>query len=625
MNDSSDHKRLGVMTLAALGVVYGDIGTSPLYTVREIFAGSHHPVPINPDNILGILSLIFWTLVMVVSAKYATFIMRADNRGEGGIMALMALVKRHTRHGRQAFWLVLLGLFGASLFYGDGVITPAISVLSAVEGLGVATSAFKPWILPLTILILFGLFWVQKHGTALVGGLFGPITTLWFLVLAAMGIHNIIQAPMVLAALSPHHAAQFFLTQPHLAFMSLGSVFLAVTGAEALYADMGHFGRTPVRLAWLGLVLPALTLNYFGQGALLLVHPETIKNPFFLMAPDWALYPLVALSTAATVIASQAVISGAYSITHQAIQMGYVPRMQVLHTSSEARGQIYMPAINWGLFVAVVLLVLGFGSADAIASAYGISVAGTMIITTLLVYVAARRIWRWGPVRAGLVLGTFLIMDLAFFSANLSKIADGGWFPLSFALTLFILMTTWKRGRDLLKERRDQGGIPLREFVQSMGHAVIPTISGTAVFLTPNPRQVPHSLLHSLKHYKSLHERVVIMNVRFTDEPYIAMEQRVHMEHLAERFYRVEVCFGFMDLPDLTATLHACDNTLLPCDLEDTTFFLGRELLSIGKAGGMAVWRKKLFIGQSRLAGTPASWFNLPVNRVVELGAQVVL
>jgi KUP system potassium uptake protein len=372
-------------------------------------------------------------------------------------------------------------------------------------------------------------------------------------------------------------------------------------------------------------VLPALTLNYFGQGALLLHHPETIKNPFYLMAPPWALYPLVILATAATVIAAQAVISGAYSITHQAIQMGYAPRMQVRHTSSEARGQIYMPVVNWSLFAAVVLLVLGFGSADNMASAYGISVAGTMIITTLLVYVAARRVWRWGPLRAGLILGIFLIMDMAFFGANLSKIADGGWFPLSFAAILFILMTTWKRGRDLLKDRRDQGGIPLKDFVESMGKADIPTISGTAVFLTPSPRQVPHALLHSLKHYKCLHERVVVLNIRFTDEPYVPLAQRVYMEHLLERFYRVEVRFGFMDQTDLTATLVACENTLMPCDLEDTTFFLGRELLNIGKAGGMATWRKKLFIGQSRLAGTPAAWFNLPVNRVVELGAQVAL
>jgi KUP system potassium uptake protein len=625
MSDSSDRKRLGIMTLAALGVVYGDIGTSPLYTVQVIFSSGTHTIPVTPDNILGILSMIFWSLILVVTVKYTTVILRADNRGEGGIMALMALVHRRSRNSPHAHLLLLLGLFGAALFYGDGVITPAISVLSAVEGLGVATSAFHPWILPLTILILFGLFLFQKHGTARIGGLFGPITTVWFLTLAIMGIGNILHDPQVLTAVSPLHAVKFFLASPVMAFLSLGSVFLAVTGTEALYADMGHFGRTPVRLAWLGLVLPALVLNYFGQGALLLTHPGAIKNPFFLMAPGWALYPLVALATMATVIASQAVISGAYSITHQAIQLGFAPRMQVLHTSSDARGQIYLPAVNWGLFVAVVLLVLGFESAGRMASAYGISVAGTMIITTLLVFVAARRVWRWSLPRSILVMGAFLVMDLAFFGANLSKIADGGWFPLTFAITLFILMTTWKRGRDLLKERRDQGGIPLKDFVESMGRAEIPTIAGTAVFLTPSPKQVPHALLHSLKHYKSLHERVVILNIRFTDEPFVAMDQRVRIEHLVERFYRVEVRFGFMDRPDLTATLQACDSTEMHCDLEDTTFFLGRELLSIGKGGGMAEWRKRLFIGQSRLAGTPAAWFYLPVNRVVELGAQVAL
>jgi KUP system potassium uptake protein len=505
------------------------------------------------------------------------------------------------------------------------VITPAISVLSAVEGLAVATTAFKPWILPITVLILFGLFHMQRHGSAKVGRFFGPVTGLWFLILGALGVVNIVDSPHVLLALSPHYAAHFLLADPRLALLTLGSVFLAVTGAEALYADMGHFGRVPVRLAWLGLVLPALTLNYFGQGALLLSRPEAVKNPFYLMAPGWALLPLVLLATLATVIASQAVISGAFSITHQAIQLGYVPRMQVMHTSSETQGQIYMPAINWSLFVAVVILVLGFGSADAIASAYGIAVAGTMVITTILVFVVARNIWRWRLAKSLPVLGLFLTVDLAFFGANLSKIADGGWFPLVLASILFMLMSNWKRGRDLLRERRDQGGIPLASFAESASLSEIPTISGTAVFLTPTPKVVPHALLHSLKHFKSLHERVIIMNIRFTNEPYVPQEKRVDILHMTERFYRAEVRFGFMDRPDLTATLHACADKNMPCDLEDTTFFLGRELLSAGTEGGIAIWRKKLFIGQSRLAGSPAAWFNLPVNRVVELGAQVVL
>ncbi len=625
MNPAPDNKRLPALTLAALGVVYGDIGTSPLYAIKEVFAGAHHPVPITPDNILGILSLIFWTLLLVVSVKYAALIMRANNKGEGGIMALIALVHRHTQNSRQARALVLLGLFGAALFYGDGIITPAISVLSAVEGLEVATPAFKPWVIPLTLGILFGLFWVQRHGTGRVGGLFGPITTIWFLVLALLGIANIAHSPSVLAALSPHHAVAFFLAQPGMAFLSLGAVFLAVTGAETLYADMGHFGAKPVRLAWLGLVLPALTLNYFGQGALLLTRPEAIAHPFYHMAPDWALYPLVILAAAATVIASQAVISGVFSITHQAIQLGYTPRMDVQHTSSQESGQIYLPGVNWALFLAVVALVLAFGSSTSLAAAYGISVSGTMIITTLLVYVVARRAWGWSAKRGMLILGAFLVVDIAFFSANLTKIADGGWFPLAFAGGLFLLMTTWKQGRALLKARRDRDAMPLDAFVQSMSGADIPTVPGTAVFLTPHPDQVPHSLLHSLKHYKSLHERVVILNVNFTDEPFVPAEQRVRVAHLGERYHRLEVFFGFMDRPDLTGALHRCTDIGMPCDLENTTFFLGRETMIPKKGSEMAWWREKLFIAMSRNAGTVADYFGLPPNRVVELGAQVVL
>jgi len=625
MNQAPDNKRLPALTLAALGVVYGDIGTSPLYAIKEVFGGAHHPVPITPDNILGILSLIFWSLLLVVTVKYALLIMRAHNNGEGGIMALLALAHRNTRNARQARALVLLGLFGAALFYGDGIITPAISVLSAVEGLEVATPAFKPWVIPITLGILFGLFWVQRHGTGRVGGLFGPITTVWFIVLAVLGIANIWHSPIVLTALSPHHALAFFISQPGMAFLSMGAVFLAVTGAETLYADMGHFGAKPVRLAWLALVLPALTLNYFGQGALLLAQPEAIAHPFYHMAPDWALYPMVILAGAATVIASQAVISGVYSITHQAIQLGYTPRMHVQHTSSQQRGQIYLPGVNWALFLAVVALVLEFGSSSRLAAAYGISVSGTMIITTLLVYVVARRVWGWGRLRSALILGAFLAVDLSFFGANLTKIADGGWFPLAFAGVLFLLMTTWKQGRALLKARRDRDAMPLNAFVQSMSGAGVPTISGTAVFLTPHPDQVPHSLLHSLKHYKSLHERVVILNVNFTDEPFVPDEQRVKVAHLGERYHRVEVFFGFMDRPDLTGALHRCMDVGMPCDLENTTFFLGRETMIPRKKSDMAWWREKLFIAMSRNAGTVADYFGLPPNRVVELGAQVVL
>ena len=625
MGRTDSNQRLPALTLAALGVVYGDIGTSPLYTMKEVFAGAHHPVPISADNILGILSLIVWSLVGVVSVKYAAFIMRADNEGEGGIMALMALVRRHARNPVHGHYLMLLGLFGAALFYGDGVITPAISVLSAVEGLEVATPVFKPWIVPLTLGVLLGLFLMQKQGTGRIGGLFGPVTVVWFLVLAGLGLVNVLHEPRVLLALSPGYGFLFFQANPGLAFLSLGAVVLAVTGAETLYADMGHFGRKPIRLAWLALVLPALTLNYFGQGALLIAHPEAIDNPFYHLAPDWALYPLVALATTATVIASQAVITGAYSITHQAIQLGYAPRMLVQHTSHRERGQIYLPGVNWALFLAVAALVLGFGSSTSLAAAYGIAVTGTMIITTLLVYVVARRFWGWGPVAGGLILGGFLAVDLAFFSANLLKFFDGGWFPLAFAALVYLLMTTWKRGRDLLKARRDQHTMPLPAFVASLANSDIPTVPGTAVFLTPYPNHVPHALLHSLKHYKCLHERVVILCVGFTDQPFIPMHRRLKITYLGGRYYQAQVSFGFMDRPDLTRTLHTCAGKGMPCDLTETTFFLGRETLIPKKGSDMAYWREKLFIAMVRNAGGPATYFGLPPNRVVELGAQVVL
>jgi KUP system potassium uptake protein len=540
-------------------------------------------------------------------------------------MALMALVQRHARNPAHGRALMLLGLFGAALFYGDGVITPAISVLSAVEGLEIATPVFKAWVVPITLGVLFGLFAVQKRGTARIGSLFGPITGVWFLVLAALGIVNILHEPRVLFALSPTYAVAFFLAHPGLAFLSLGAVVLAVTGAETLYADMGHFGRKPIRLAWVGLVLPALILNYFGQGALLLAHPEAIASPFYHLAPDWALYPLVALATAATVIASQAVISGAYSITHQAIQLGYAPRMRVQHTSHRERGQIYLPGVNWALFLAVVALVVSFGSSTNLAAAYGIAVTGTMIITTLLVYVVARRQWGWGPVRGGLILGAFLAVDLAFFGANLTKIADGGWFPLVFAAGVFLLMTTWKRGRELLKQRRDRDALPLAAFVESLGQSDIPVIPGTAVYLTPHPDQVPHALLHSLKHFKSLHERVVILNVAFADLPFVPTHRRVQVEHLSGRFHRVQVRFGFMDKPDLTKTLRTCAGKGMPCESEETTFILGRETLIPKKHSDMVWWREQLFIALARNAGGPARYFGLPPNRVVELGAQVVL
>jgi KUP system potassium uptake protein len=614
---------LGVLTLAALGVVYGDIGTSPLYTMREVFAASHHPVPVTPENVLGILSLIFWSLILIVTVKYATLILRADNNGEGGVMALMALVQRVGDGRGQA--VTLLGLIGAALFFGDGAITPAISVLSAIEGLEVATPAFQPWVLPIALGILFALFRIQKHGTGKVGRLFGPITTVWFVTLAVLGIVNIVDQPRVLEALSPAPGIGFLVAQPGLAFLSLGAVILAVTGAETLYADMGHFGRLPVRLAWLGLVLPALTLNYLGQGALLLADPGAVAHPFYGLAPEWALFPLVVLATAATVIASQAVISGVYSITHQAIQLGFAPWMRVHHTSSHEIGQIYLPGVNWALFLAVVLLVVTFGSSDSLGAAYGIAVAGTMGITTVLVYQVARRHWGWSQRTGLVVLGALLVVDLAFFSANLAKVVDGGWFPLAFGAVVFTLMATWHRGRELLGARRDREGMALTEFVASMATSDLPIVPGTAIYLTPRPEKVPHSLLHSLKHYKCLHERVLILEIRFANTPFVPAGRRVEVEPLGGRFFLVRATFGFMDQPHLTRALHTCASHGLVCDPTESTFFLGRETLIPSAKAPMAYWRQLLFIAMSRNAGGPSAYFGIAPNRVVELGAQMTL
>ncbi|MFM9835515.1 MAG: potassium transporter Kup [Methylophilaceae bacterium] len=618
-----------VLALAALGVVYGDIGTSPLYTIHEIFAGAHHPVPITYDNILGILSLMFWSLMMVVSFKYVLFIMRADNRGEGGIMALMALV-HNIGSQRQVAFLMLLGLLGASLFYGDAIITPAISVLSAVEGLEIAAPALKTYVLPIAILVLLILFYYQKHGTAKVGKLFGPIVVVWFATLAVLGVLGIMRAPEVLHALNPVYAIGFVSGHGSLGFFALAAVVLTVTGAEALYADMGHFGRKPVQLAWFGLVLPALVLNYFGQGALLFVNPSAIENPFYLLAPNWALYPLVALATAATVIASQAVISGAYSITQQAIQLGYCPRMEIQHTSSSERGQIYMPAVNWLLMIAVILLVLGFGSSTNLAAAYGIAVTGTMIITTILAYVVASHSWGWNRWLVLGIVSIFLMIDLAFFSANLSKIPDGGWFPLAFGLGLFVLMTTWKQGRKLLGNRLVEEAMPLDSFIKAMamspaGESSVLRVPGNAVFLTQNPDVVPHALLHSLKHFKSLHQKVVLLTMRTLDMPVVVDNERIQVESLGADFYRVIVNYGFTEKPNIPEALKLTQHYGLVLDTMDTSYFLGRETLIPNVGSDMVLWREKLFISMFKNAGSAATYFKLPSNRVVELGTQVVL
>ncbi len=615
--------RTSSLALAALGVVFGDIGTSPLYTMKEIFGGAHHPVPITPEHILGILSVIFWSLIVVVTLKYVSFIMRADNKGEGGIMALMALVLHGVENRGQAAFLMLLGLFGAALFYGDSVLTPAISVLSAIEGLEVATPALKSLVVPLSLLVLVGLFLVQRRGTAEVGRWFGPVIVLWFLSLGVMGIAQIAANPVVLNALLPSYALIFFQHDPMLAFFALGATVLALTGGEALYADMGHFGRRPIQLAWFAIVLPGLVLNYFGQGALLLAHPEAIQNPFYLMAPDWALLPLVGLSTAATVIASQAVISGAYSMTRQAIQLGYAPRLEVLHTSSHEIGQIYLPGINWALMVAVAVLVLAFGSSSALAAAYGIAVTGTMVITTILAMIVVRRVWHWHPAVIALVIGSVLVVDLAYFSANAVKIHQGGWFPLALGAVVFLAMTTWKRGRQLLNARLLEESIPLDVIIADSDN--LPQIPGTAVFMTPNPKATPHALLHSLKHYKSLHERVVILTVAVLDEPHAHEAERLAITPLSERFFRVHLNFGFMETPNLPLALEACAQQGLNLELMDTSFFLGRETVIPQPNSGMSLWREKLFVTLFRNAGSAASYFHLPPNRVIELGTQVVL
>jgi KUP system potassium uptake protein len=623
---ASANKRLATLTLAALGIVYGDIGTSPLYSIKEVFGSAHHPVPITPDNVLGILSLFLWSLIVVVTVKYVAFMMRASNKGEGGIIALMTLALHNGDPGsRRQRLLVTLGLFGAALFYGDGVITPAISVLSAVEGLELVTPAFTPYILPITLVILVGLFLFQRRGTASVGALFGPIMVLWFVVLAGLGIGGIVDHPGVLAAVNPLYGLHFLLGNAALGFFALGAVVLCITGAEALYADMGHFGARPIQYAWLGFVLPSLVINYFGQGALLLADPAAVENPFYLLAPDWALYPLVVLSTIATVIASQAVISGAFSITQQAIQLGYTPRLEVQHTSAEEIGQIYLPALNWLLLIAIVGLVVGFGSSSRLAAAYGIAVTGTMLITNILAIAVAVRLWHWQPWRAVLGALPFIVIDLGFFLANSVKIPDGGWFPLVFGLAVFVMLTTWKRGRELLHQRLAADALPLKPFIADIAACEVGRVPGTAIFMTPDTEKVPHALLHSLKHYKSLHEQVVILSVRVFDVPYVPDIDRVEVHRLAGNFVQVTIHYGFKDEPDIPAALAACGEAGLEIDPMDVSFFLGRETLIPKLGSGMAYWRALLFIAMFRNAGSATAFFRIPSNRVVELGTQIVL
>lgn len=625
-SDGHTHKSsLAALSLAALGVVYGDIGTSPLYTMKEVFAGNH-PIPLSPDNVLGILSLILWSLIIIVSIKYVVFVMRADNRGEGGIMALIALpLNRYQGDPIKEKAIMLLGIVGAAMFYGDGMVTPAISVLSAVEGLEVAAPGLEPYVIPITLSVLFVLFFLQRKGTASVGALFGPVMLLWFSTLAVIGVMNILADLSVLRAINPLYGIGFLLENRKIALVAMGAVVLSITGAEALYADMGHFGRKPIQLAWFGFVLPALMLNYFGQGALILHNPETIENPFYHSAPDWALYPLIGLATLAAVIASQAVISGAFSVTRQAMQLGFVPRLEVQHTSDKEQGQIYLPWVNWSLLVAVVALVLGFKSSNNLAAAYGIAVTGDMVITSILAYVVVSKLWGWGWLRALPFFLLFLAMELSFLTANLFKIPDGGWFPLVVGVALLVLMTTWKRGRKLLADRLQGEALRLEPFIQSIAVAPPTRVPGTAVFLNADPHGVPHAMLHNLMHNKVLHERVVILSIRFEDRPYVPVSERVTVEPLEESFFRVIIRFGFKDEPVIPLALEQCAPQGLVLDMMDTSFFLGRETLIPRLGSEMAFWREKLFVAMFRNAGSATSFFNIPTNRVVELGTQVTL
>jgi KUP system potassium uptake protein len=614
------------LTLLALGVVYGDIGTSPLYAVKETFAPGHG-IALTSSNILGGLSTIFWALMIVVSLKYVVLIMRADNRGEGGIMALIALASSSV--GESSRWrlpLMLIGCVGASLFYGDAVLTPAISVLSAVEGLEIGTDAFKPYVVPIAVGVLIALFALQARGTAAIGRLFGPVTMLWFVALGAAGLYGIARAPQVLAALNPLHALAFVSSHGAASFVVLGSVVLAVTGAEALYADMGHFGKRPVRIAWFSLVAPALTLNYFGQGALLMVRPEAVQNPFYLLLPDWALYPMVALATAATVIASQAVISGAYSLTRQAIQLGFLPRMAIVHTSAREIGQIYIPAVNWLLCAAVIGAVIGFGSSARLAGAYGVAVTGTMLVDTLLTFFVIRFGWRYPLWLCLGATGFFLLIDLAFFAATLTKLDDGGWFPIAVGAAVLVAMTTWRRGRELLLARLRASSVPLGGFLKSVFVEPPQRVPGTAVFLTSTPDAAPHALLHSLKHYRVLHEQNVFLTVEFLDVPALPDEERVACESLGWNCWRVRVRYGFMDSPDVGLALALCGPYGLQVEPMDLSYFLSRQKIVPGPgsgADGMARWRDGVFAAMARNAGNITDFFNIPTNRVVELGTRV--
>jgi KUP system potassium uptake protein len=623
--DRSGKDTQAALTLAALGVVFGDIGTSPLYAVKETFSPAHG-LPFTPATILGGLSTIFWSLMIVVSLKYVVLVMRADNRGEGGTMALLALASNALKARPQLrVWVTLLGLLGASLFLGETVLTPAISVVSAIEGLQVGTPLFARWVLPLSVLVLLGLFALQRLGTAKVGALFGPVCLLWFVALGAVGVWNVWRNPAVLVALDPRHAYVFVTHHALASFAVLGAVLLAFTGTESLYADMGHFGKRPIRIGWFAVVLPALVLNYFGQGALLIADPTAVANPFYLALPGWALYPMVALATAATVIASQASITGTASLTRQAVQLGFLPRLNIVQTSARAYGQIYIPALNWFLLVMVLAAVLGFGSSSNLAQAYGVALTGTMLVTTILTFFVIRYAWRYPLWLCVFATGFFFAIDLAFFGAAMLKVPEGGWFPLAIGVGVFLVMTTWRRGREVMFKRLNEASVPLEPFLKSLLRDPPHRVPGTAIFLTATPDATPHALLHNLNHNKVLHERVVFLTVEIRDVPWVSFEERVTCERMGHGCWMVRVRFGFMNRPDVMRALEVCGALGLDFDMMQTSFFLSRQQVVPAPAGAapMARWRERMFAAMARNAGNITDYFNIPTNRVIELGTRV--
>ncbi|PLR37840.1 potassium transporter Kup [Chimaeribacter californicus] len=619
---STEHKQsLSAMTLAAIGVVYGDIGTSPLYTLRECFSG-HYGFDVQPDVVFGFLSLIFWMLILIVSLKYLSYVMRADNAGEGGILTLMSLAGRNTS-ARTTAVLVILGLIGGSFFYGEVVITPAVSVLSAIEGLEIAAPSLDPYIVPCSIAVLTLLFMIQKHGTGSVSKLFAPVMLVWFLALAVLGGRSIMDNPQVLQALNPAWAINFFVAHKAASFFALGAVVLSITGVEALYADMGHFGKFPIRLAWFSVVLPSLVLNYFGQGALLLKNPEAIKNPFFLLAPDWALIPLMLLATLATVIASQAVISGVFSLTRQAVRLGYLPPMRIIHTSEMESGQIYIPVINWTLYVAVVIVIVSFEHSSNLAAAYGIAVTGTMVLTSILSCTVALKNWHWNVVLVGALMVVLLIIDVPMFAANATKLFSGGWLPLMLGLVMFVIMTTWKSERFRLLRRMHEHGNSLDAMIASLEKSPPVRVPGTAVYMSRATNVIPFAMLHNLKHNKVLHERVVLLTLRTEDAPFVHNVRRVAIEQLSPTFWRVVASYGFKETPNVEEIFHRCGLEGLPCRMMETSFFMSHESLIVGKRPWYLRLRGKLFVTLSRNALRAPDQFEIPPNRVIELGTQV--